>query len=67
MPLQLTSADVPDVLPFAILEKNSVPHLKKWLQLRGIPTAGKKAQLVEKLVPFFFFMENLTCDLHYCN
>lgn len=49
VPIQLTSRDVPGAdLPHPVICKNKVPELKRWLQLRGIPTTGNKAALVER-------------------
>lgn len=37
-------------LPHPVIEKNTVPQLKKWLQLRGKPTKGKKQDLIKLYV-----------------
>lgn len=54
VPVQLTADDIPDArLPNPELERNTVPQLRRWLQLRGIPTHGNKSELVQKCVPMY--------------
>lgn len=52
-PIELNVHDVPgSELPNVVIENNTVPQLKRWLELRGIPTKGNKPQLIEKFVIF---------------
>lgn len=50
-PLTLTADDVPGGhLPHKIVARNTIAHLKRWLELRDIPHVGVKKILVKRYI-----------------
>ncbi len=51
--VKLNETDVPGAkLIYADLRQHSVTQLRRWLECRGLPTSGNKAELAERSVSF---------------